>query len=165
MTQRRIYQDEYPYFVTFRTREELQLFEKTKHAELLADITFSAGRLKRFDILVYQIMLDHVHLLVQYRLADRTLESMRSVFVNHNNISSECTLSRVRSDKKEKYTISDFMQSIKGNFSRELRMGNIWQCRFYARIVNDQKYLETVIHYIKNNPTKEKLPQKYYQPP
>ncbi|MDD5566757.1 MAG: transposase [Patescibacteria group bacterium] len=64
MTQRRIYQDEYPYFVTFRTNEGSTLFEETKYAILLSHIIFKAGRIKHYHIISYQIMPDHVHLLV-----------------------------------------------------------------------------------------------------
>lgn len=172
MTQRRIYQNEYPYFITFRTREGWPVFEDEKMAGLMADIMSNAGRLKRFDIVAYQIMPDHVHLLTQYNrntgcgdlLWDRTLERVRSgggdnVFSSKN----ERTLSNVRS--VHPHTISDLVQSCKGNFSREIHIGNIWQRRFYARIVSTRKYLETVIMYIRCNPVKACLPKKYANQP
>jgi len=141
-------------------------------AELLADIIFNAGKLKRFDILAYQIMLGHAHLLVwgQYEWAtDRTLENARSVLGDKHSNASESTLSRVRPDKKTRsdhqYTISDLRQSIKGNFSRKIHMGNIWQKRFYTKIVNTRKYLETAVQYIQRNPFKAELPEKYYKTP
>lgn len=168
MTQRRIYQDEYPYFVTFRTREWFGLFEKMKHAKLLSKEIFVSAQIKKFDVLSFQIMPDHVHMLT----CKRTLEKVRSEDNFYRNAintkratSTESALSSVRSDNKRQHTISDFMQSLKGNFSRKLHMGSIWQRRFYTRIVNDRKYLEAVIHYIKNNPLKEKSPLKYHQPP
>lgn len=64
MTQRRIYQYECPYFVTFRTREGFRLFEDDKMVGLLSREIFVSVNLKRFDILAYQIMPDHVHVLV-----------------------------------------------------------------------------------------------------
>jgi len=172
MTQRRIYQNEYPYFVTFRTREGCPLFNETKYAELLSQIMFNACTLKRYDIILYQTMPDHVHLLTQGVISDyrnikteRTLERVRSGNVEWFLSQTERTFSNVRSSIKKQYTISDLIQSIKGNFSRELHMGNIWQPRFYTRIINNRKYLETVIQYIKDNPIKEELPKKYHNPP
>jgi len=50
-------------------------------------------------------------------------------------------LSSVRSGKKKQHTISDLMQSIKGNFSRTIQQGNIWQKRFNTRIVNANEYI------------------------
>jgi len=57
------------------------------------------------------------------------------------------------------------MQSIKGNFSRKIHNGNIWQRRFYHRIINTDEYLAAVIDYIKNNSIKENLPKKFQQRP
>ena len=166
MIQRRIYQNEFPYFVTFRTREGYPLFDKTEYAELLSQIMFNACALKRFDLLAYQIMLDHVHLLTQCNIKmDRTLERVRSGDVEWLFSPTERTFSNVRSSIKKQHAISDLIQSIKGNFSRELHIGNIWQRRFYTRIVNNRKYLENIIYYLKQNPIKEKSPQKYGKPP
>lgn len=180
MTQRRIYQFDYPYFITFRIMEGYPLFNKTKYARLLAREIFVSANIKHFDVLSYQIMPDHVHLLTCK--TDRTLENVRSVagvwseFKKHDSLVSERTFSKVRShngvrlnnnmrSNKKSYTISDLMQSIKGNFSRKIHHGNIWQKRFNARIVNTDEYLETVIDYIKSNPVKENLPKKFQQMP
>jgi len=85
MTQRRIYQEEYPYFVTFRTWGDYPLFEDGKMAELLANEIVTSARIKRYDVLAWQIMPEHVHLLAYINFADRTLfrwdrtlESVRS---------------------------------------------------------------------------------------
>ncbi|MFA6588245.1 MAG: transposase [Patescibacteria group bacterium] len=197
MTQRRIYQDEFPYFVTFRTLDSQPLFEDEKMAELFRRELFVSAKIKHFDIFAYQIMPDHIHVLTQINV-ERTLESMRSgdsgdgdgedivsmrsgvgknilsskperTFSNVREgeihpISAKSTLSRVRT-KTPKYNISDLMQSIKGNFSRKIHEGNIWQKRFYTKIVNTHKYLETVINYIENNPIKAELPKRYQQKP
>ena len=119
-------------------------------------------------------MPEHVHLLVYINNTDRTLEKVRSVGIKQSLITvPERTLSSVRSnskndvrsDKMKQYSISDLMQSIKGNFSRKIHIGNIWQKRFYTRIVNNRRYLHSVIEYIKHNPTKAELPLKYYRQP
>ncbi|MBU0964009.1 transposase [Patescibacteria group bacterium] len=182
MTQRRIYQNEYPYFITWRTRESYPLFEDEKYAEILSEFIFNGGKLKQFDILAYQIMPDHVHILTFHRTlsSDRTLEKVRWGDWNDiceykkrtNSKQPERTFSNVRSGKymrsvpiKNQPTISDLMQSIKGNFSRRLHMGNIWQPRFYTRIVSTETYLNTVIDYVCQNPIKAELPEKYHHAP
>lgn len=174
MTQRRIYQEEYPYFITFRTQDGFSLFEETKMARLLANEIFISAHIKRYDVLAFQIMPDHAHLLTHiinpdrmlFEL-DRTLESVRSEMMNDDIPSpTDRTFSKVRSDKlKNQFTISDLMQSIKGNFSRKIHMGNIWQKRFYARIVTTDEYLRTAVEYIINNPIKAALPRKYHDWP
>lgn len=171
MTQRRIYQVEYPYFVTFRTKDGLLLFEDEKMAGLLADIIHTAGRLKRYIILAYQIMPDHVHLIVQqyrtkYFKSDRILERMRSGNMEWSPSQPERTFSNVRSiNPKQSFNISDLLQSIKGNFSRKIHQGNIWQKRFYARIVHTNKYFCTVLQYINYNPIKAELPVGFRKKP
>jgi len=165
MTQRRIYQNEFPYFVTFRTREGFALFEDAETAALLSDIMFNAGALKRYDVLACQNMPDHVHLLTQCIITDRTLERVRSGNEEWILSQTERTFSNVRSSIKKQHTISDLIQSIKGNFSRELHMGNIWQKRFYTRIITTRKYLRTVIQYIQHNPIKAELSPKYHKLP
>jgi len=155
--------------VTFRTKKESLLFEKTEYAKLLSEIIFNSGKLKRFDILAYQIMPGHIHLLVNASAptgtTERTLKNVRSVLINKNLHNPKSTLSMVRYEKNFKYTISDLSQSIKGNFSRKIHMGNLWQRRFYTKIINTHKYLETIIQYIQNNPIMAKLPDKYHKPP
>jgi len=84
MTQRRIYQEEYPYFVTFRTWGDYPLFEDGKMAELLANEIVTSARIKRYDVLAWQIMPEHAHVLVyscdrSLIMPDRTLENVRSV--------------------------------------------------------------------------------------
>ncbi|MDD5566755.1 MAG: transposase [Patescibacteria group bacterium] len=160
MTQRRIYQDEYPYFVTFRTNGGVPIFEDTKTATLLSDIIFKAGKLKGFDVLSYQIMPDHVHLLV-----NQTPQAHLSAGARGHSIVSAGAETRARGNN-----ISQFMYSIKSYFIKQLRdkhgiMNSVWQRRFYTRIVNTEKYLETVLYYIKNNPVKASLQKKYYRVP
>ena len=116
--------------------------------------------LPSFDVLSYQIMPDHLHLLA-YKHGDRTLEKVRSGDNKESPQPTERMLSSVRSGKN----ISDLMQSIKGNFSRKIHKGNIWQKRFNTRIINNTQYLETIIEYIRHNPVKAKLPPIYRKMP
>lgn len=166
MTQRRIYQDEYPYFVTFRTKESQPIFEDTEYAKAFSEIMFNAGQLKGWHILAYQIMPEHVHVLCSNSArrihGDRTLERVRSED-GKNGIPPERTFSNVRIYKSN--TISDLLKSMKGNFSRGLHEGNIWQPRFHTRIVNTREYLATITEYIQNNPVKDNLPKKYRKVP
>lgn len=189
MTQRRIYQDECPYFVTFRTKESQPIFEDARLAKSFAVTMFNAGQLKGWHILAYQIMPEHVHVLCNKnvernveKITDRTLEYNERTLENvrlgaNNNPASadrtlvpvpERTFSNVRSPRMgngKSHTISDLLKSMKGNFSHTLHEGNIWQPRFYTRIVNTRTYLTTVVEYIRENPVKEGLSKTYTKPP
>jgi len=170
MTQRRIYQEEYPYFITFRTREGFLLFNNIRHVSLLSNIIFRAGAIKGFDILSYQIMPDHVHLLVWGVIAGRDTRDGREekdlstpTQISAPAVGSQ-TAPAVGSHKQ--HNISQLMYTIKSYFVKELRdkyniLYPIWHKRFYARIVDTDKYLQYVVHYIKHNPIKAELPKKY----
>jgi REP element-mobilizing transposase RayT len=168
VTQRRIHQDEYPYFVTFRTKKECLLFEETKYAKLLTDIIVNSGKLKLFDILAYQIMPDHIHLLVnssaptERRTRDENKNPLPRV--------SAPAVFEVSAPAVESPTISNLIYTIKSYFLNQLRKYHdipysIFQSRFYTRIVNNQRYLKTIILYIQNNPIKAELSDKYHQKP
>lgn len=75
----------------------------------------------------------------------------------------QSTLSSVR--VKDEYNISDLMQSIKGNFSRQVYIGNIWQSRFNSRIIDTVESLQNILEYIENNPINARLPNKYNKHP
>ncbi|MBU0598405.1 transposase, partial [Patescibacteria group bacterium] len=158
MTQRRIYQNEYPYFITFRTQEGCPLFEETKHAKLLSKIIFRTGQMKRFGILSYQIMPDHVHILTMSAGRDTRARG------GNNPLPTRVSVPAVGGNQN---TISDFIYTLKSYFYNQIRSQyNVdfpfWQKRYYTRIVNTDKYLYTVIKYIKQNPIEAELPDKYH---
>ncbi|MFA5051680.1 MAG: transposase [Patescibacteria group bacterium] len=172
MTQRRIYQQEHPYFITFRTREGWPAFEDREMAGLMADIIFNAGRLKWFDVLAYQIMPDHVHVLV-YRMdgnagGDTRVREVQNFHALPPQVSAPAVI--IKSAPVKENNVSQLMYCIKSYFIKRIRVQynipySIWHTRFYTRIVDTQQYLHTVIHYIQYNPVKAKLPEKYQKFP
>lgn len=168
MTQRRIYQDECPYFITVRTRDSSPLFEQTKYARLLSSIIFFAGKIEDYDIFSYQIMSDHLHLLVD-KIKNASAPTERCAWgrgSGHFHTNPEQV--SVPANGAVQYNISQLMYTIKSYFVKEVRdqydiLSSIWQKRFYSHIITTPKYLATVIQYIKQNSIKENLPPKYHQ--
>ena len=64
-----------------------------------------------------------------------------------------------------KNNISDFIKSIKGTFAGQRGMGIVWQPRFHDEIIQTDEQLETVIHYIQDNPMKAGLPERWQKYP
>jgi len=134
----------------------------------MAGIIFNAGQLKRFDILAYQIMPDHVHLLVYHHL-----RAHPSVGALHSKMGSAGTLQFYSGSTRDarargKYNVSQLMHAIKSYYCDQIRDQYginypILQPRFYTRIVTTRKYLSIVIEYIKYNPVKADLLSKYYK--
>jgi len=114
MTQRRIYQEEYPYFVTFRTKEGYPLFEKIKYAELLLKVIFKTSSMKKYDVLAYQIMPDHLHLLVYSQL--RAHPAVGALVSKKHTTAG--TAARVR---RRYFNVSDLMHGIKSYYCDQMR--------------------------------------------
>ncbi|MBU0707508.1 transposase [Patescibacteria group bacterium] len=167
MTQRRIYQDEYPYFVTFRAKDGYAFFNDSKHTRLLGRIIFKTCEIKCYEVLSYQMMPDHVHLLV-----NRHPQAQPAVVARQSRKANAGTAASVRSRGKETgdFNITELLHGIKSYYINELRKKHnipysIWQKRFYTCIVDSERYLENVIYYIKKNPIKAELPRKYHEMP
>jgi len=163
MTQRRIYQEEFPYFITFRTIEGYPLFEKTKYAVLLAYVLFRSCAMKGYVLHAYCIMPDHVHLLAghQPNQAQAAVPAIGPTNINQPIAPTAGCAG---------FNVSQLMHAIKSYFVTAMRHkfkfnDPIWQKRFNTRVVNTDEYLATIIDYIKNNPTKENLPKKFRQRP
>jgi REP element-mobilizing transposase RayT len=142
-------------------RDGFPLFDEVKYAKLLEKIIFKTGALKGFDILSYQIMPDHVHLLVNKTSpAQASLPAL--AHLNKSAPTEGCAWGY--------YNISQFMHTIKSYFCDQVRdMYGInfafWQKRFYTRIVDTEEYFNTAIDYILQNPAKAELPAMYHYPP
>jgi len=80
MTQRRIYQDECPYFITTNTQNRGWFFADEKYALTLHKIIVKACKIKKFDLFAFCILPEHLHLMAQKSVSadySRTLEKMR----------------------------------------------------------------------------------------
>jgi putative transposase len=157
MTQRRIYQCAFPYFITFNVLNKERLFDDQKKAEALYEIILQAGELKCHKVYQFCIMPDHVHILCKTTdSSHRRLENLRFDGMMDCGTVGFPT----RGD-----TISDFIKSVRGTFSRQIHRGQIWHPRFYDRIIQNEQQLEIIIHYITQNPIKAGLPEKWQHHP
>ena len=165
MTQRRIYQNEFPYLITSNTKNRNPIFEDTKLTWKLNRAIQACCVLKGFVLLGFCILPDHFHLLAwKYnpaRVGEPTLGDDNNTQPQWLFPSSQRTFSNVRGN----HSVSDLMKSIKGSFSRSLDRGSIWQPRFNFRIIDNQKRLHNTLRYIQSNYRKHSLPEKYGQPP
>ncbi|MFH1366385.1 MAG: hypothetical protein ABIH38_00145 [Patescibacteria group bacterium] len=238
MTQRRIYQNEFPYFITTNIRERFWFFDNKEYTLLFYKIVIKACKKKDFILYAFGILADHVHLLVKKRdIAGRDTRAVNSL-LNTTRIPAcfalrskagrsapalkgkdgcalekarcvedrvEHTLEKVRCESREEYgfssgtqcgpslisqrglshisqrglshipqrglssprgyTISDLMQSIKGNFSRQIHIGELWQSRYNFRIIGNKRRLYNTVQYIKYNYQKHGLPENYSRYP
>jgi len=181
LTQRRVYQTEYPYFITTVTVGRVCLFQAERAAELLAEIIHESCIMHQFILLAFCIIPDHVQIMVepterindgwrrayspQQERARRVISSQRALEKARcmgNNLQQR-GLSSPRCG--EQHTVSCLMQSIKGTFSRAMHRGRIWQPRFYFRIVKSERQYENTFQYIRYNYQKHDLPERFGQKP
>lgn len=181
MTQRRIYQTEYPYFITTVTAGRSPVFEDKEKAALMAEIIHESCAMHEYTSIAFCILPDHLHLLVesksesaeswtramspQQERAQRALEKARCLEI----LNPQRGLSSPRCGADSRcgvdHTVSCLMQSIKGTFSRAAHRGRIWQPRFNSRIVDSERRLENTVRYTTFNYQKHDLPGPYGKEP
>jgi REP element-mobilizing transposase RayT len=151
MRQQHIHQEEYPYFLTTNVAGRSRFFEEEKWAAL-----------KAFTLLGHVIMPDHVHILV-YPLQARAAVPARQ----------ETVLQRAGRAARPRFSVADLMHGIKSYFSHQLLESGDetqfhWQPGYNSRVMNSSERLQTIVEYMKYNPTKagldkhlKKLPYLY----
>jgi REP element-mobilizing transposase RayT len=175
MTQRRIYQEEYPYFITTNIKNGIWFFDKVKYAKLLSNIIFQACRLKKHILYAYCIMPDHLHALVGKDVGshlDKPIAGTEAHAGIDIKMSSKFTPAHPSAGAvgDGDYNISQLMHAIKSYYCLAMRTQHgvnhpIWQPRFNTRIVDNEERLQNTIEYIKNNPIKNDLDKKYQREP
>jgi REP element-mobilizing transposase RayT len=146
-------------------------FEDTAKAKILHEIILNAGDIKNHIVYQFCIMPDHVHLLCKtgYGSPHRTLEKVRcgDGGMHDTAHSRNVPFPGCGAGNKKwcRAALSNFIQSIKGTFSRRMHMGHIWQRRFHDEIIETDQHLEGVISYITHNPVKAELPEKWKKYP
>lgn len=133
MTQRRIYQNKNPYFITTNTFNKIWFFDKDIYAKILYQTIFEIN--KKYNPIVYGfcIMPNHLRLLMK--------------FIGESDVSD------YMHDIKSKT-----VYNLKPYLGRYIRL---WESRFYDRIVKSSDDHKKTLIYIKNNPVKWDLPSKY----
>lgn len=136
------------------------MFEDGELAGLMCRVIFKTCDMKQFEVLAFQIMPDHIHLLLYNILPPHP--AVGAVRLKNG---SAGTAARARG-----YTISDVMHGIKSYYCDAIRDSYdmnypVFQKRFYTRIVSNRKYLHTVIAYMGHNPGKAGLPARFRHHP
>jgi REP element-mobilizing transposase RayT len=167
MTQRAIDGD-YIYFVTTLVKNREWYFVNPERAWRLVQIIRNACVMKRFHFLAYCILPNHVHLLVRKTAVtvdqtQRALEKARCEMGSHSTLAT--VQSGLSSPRRREYTLSQLMQSIKGNYSWQTIDGGLWHPRFNFRIVETEERLNNTINYIVDNYKKMDLDDRFGKPP
>jgi len=183
------------YFITTVTYERRRSFVRVEQAKTMGGIIVNACRMKGFVLLAYSIMPDHVHVLVQKNSSSGSLEKApframennyhlkqglssprvssalekaplrkRIDFVKEHDINNHLK-GGLSSPGRRIFTLSDLMQSIKGNFSYRMDGGTFWQEHYDARIVSTVDHLSNTMEYIINNHRKHDLPDAFGRHP
>ncbi|NEO56312.1 MAG: transposase [Okeania sp. SIO3B5] len=121
------------YFITFKTRNRLELTPAARQIVLDACLFFHG---KRYDIFVLVVMPDHVHMLIHPLVKEESQE--------------------------EYWSVSSIMHSIKSYSAKQIlkimtNIGKVWQSERYDRIVRNDLELTNVWEYIRQNPVKAGL--------
>lgn len=119
------------YFITFNTWERLGLSPLTRQVVFDACLFFNT---QRYDLFVFVIMPDHVHMLIRPD----------------------------PKNEEEYWSLSSIMHTIKSYSAKQIpkvmpHIGTIWQPERYDHIVRDDRAFTAIWTYICQNPVKAKL--------
>ncbi|MBD2388584.1 REP-associated tyrosine transposase [Cylindrospermum sp. FACHB-282] len=126
------------YFITFNTWEKLELSPEAREIVFNSCLFFNK---KRYQIFVFVVMSDHVHLLIQPLLKS----------------------------ENEYWSLSSILNSIKGYSSKQIpkvmkHRGIVWQDERHDHIVRNEQEFQAYWEYIRQNPVKAALssnPENY----
>ena len=137
MTQRIIYQNEYPYFLTSNTYYRRIFFNNTKKAQILYEVIFTKCKSLKCKIISFCTMPDHVHWFLwpnDKNNISKVMQQIKSCYVNELRV---------------KFNLNT----------------KVWQPRYNYRIVDNHKRLCNTLEYIKKNYLKTGLSPKYGRKP
>ena len=137
MTQRRIYQNAFPYFVTTTVEKRLPLFEKEQYASLLQAAILDRTAALYCELLGYAALPDHLHLLLK-----------PSEKANISKVMQQIKSSTARNLR------------IHANFFEKF-----WQPRFNFRMVDSEERFQNTVAYMRTNYLKHGLPERYAKTP
>ena len=137
MTTKRIYQVKYPVLITINIKKRYPLFEEQICAEIAANCLHESAKIHKFKLLCFIIMPEHIHILLK-----NTREKNMSQIMQHY----------------KSYVYHQIRQctEIKEKF---------WQRSFDYRIKFTLASFNNAVDYIKTNPFKKELPEKYHKLP
>lgn len=141
------------YFITTVTYKRRRSFVRVEQAKTMGGIIINACRMKEFALFAYCIMPDHVHLLVQKDSSSGAFEKapLRDIKLKGG----------LSSPDRKIYSLSDLMQSIKGNYSRCIHNGAFWQEGYDARIISTAERMNNTVYYLMYNHQKHGLPDAF----
>lgn len=131
-TVKRFYVENYAYFVTTSTYKKRPIFANKRKAEILSHVIYNFRNQKRYLLLSFVIMPDHLHLLLVPSKNHDISEIMHSI----KRGSARLINKKFNSSEK------------------------IWEPRFFDRVARKEKELVNDIKYIYFNPVKKRLVKK-----
>jgi len=129
---KRFYVENYPYFITTATCKKKRIFANKRKAEILKDVIYNFRNQKRYLLLSFVIMPDHLHLLL----------------VPHKNYDISKIMHTIKRGSA---------RLINKEFNSS---GKIWEPRFFDRVARKEEELMNDLKYIHFNPVKEGLASK-----
>ena len=137
MSQRRVYQNQYPYFITSCSFKRLPFFDDVIIAKLLSENILAITKKYSSTLFAYCIMPNHIHLLIKFVGKEDV-----SIFMH---------------DVKSITATILFQNKSIGSY--------LWQKRFYETVANSKEKYIASLQYIEQNHKLFHLDPKYSNPP
>ncbi len=141
----KIYEKEYPYFITFTIVGWLPLFSNPKITQIILDsLHFRQNISKEFKIYAFVIMENHIHLIIKGDELAKTIASLKSYTAKQ--------IIEYYKEHKHLETLSK-LEYYKKNFKSDQKY-QFWQDGYHPVQMSNRNIMLQKIEYIHNNPIK-----------
>lgn len=176
MTQRRIYQNEFPYLITTKVYGDQWLFVDERLAAIMWRQIFIAQEDFSFLLFCFSTVPSHNHAVIKTVGENDISKIMQQIKIN---VAKEIRLNEniVLPDVREFSAAAhnDVVRCGDGwdssgiwdvpRYGHKRGRHTIWQPRFNDRIIKDENYFRMAINYVVTNWQKHYLPPKFSRPP
>jgi REP element-mobilizing transposase RayT len=172
MTQRRIYQNEFPYLITSKVYGDQWLFVDERLAAIMWRHIFIAQRDFSFLIFCFSTVPSHNHLIIKTKDENDVSQIMQQIkcgVAKEIRLNKNIALPDVREFPIPVTAVGDDGNSSGvwdvPRYGHKRGKNTIWQPRFNDRIIKNEKYFRNAINYVATNWQKHHLPPKFSRPP
>ena len=144
-TSYKIYDTEFPYYITSTIVGWVNIFTNEKYFRLLFDNFIFYQNKYKLEIIAYVIMKNHFHMILRSREIEKAIQSLKSyvaklILKELNNDNNKFVLEKLRIEKALYKVESDYQ---------------VWQEGYHPQEMRDSFILKQKIEYIHNNPVRK----------
>ena len=168
-SQRRIYLDNAVYFITFKTYGNFPYFKLPIFCDLFVEELMLCKTIKQFELYAYNVLYDHVHLLLKPRRKYNITKIIKSLKENASRDINYVITGRynVGDTSTCRLHVRGFINECRKKFVNQYGTNQIhfppfkWQQSFHDHVIRNEKDFANHYNYVVYNHQKHGLPENW----